>query len=120
MGNSNPSHIYTMSNVLLTRTSEKDLGVIMDNEMKLHTHTAYAIKKASMMLVLFRATFICLDGISVPNIFMELARRHLEYGNISWHPRFQGDKAEIEKVQRRATKLIPTLCHEPYEARFWS
>ena len=51
MGNSNPSHSYTMSNVPLTTTAEeKDLGVIMDNELKFHKHTAYAVKKASKML----------------------------------------------------------------------
>ena len=37
MGNSNPSHCYTMSNIPLTKTAEeKDLGVIMDNELKFH------------------------------------------------------------------------------------
>ena len=45
---------------------------------------------------------------------------HLEYGNVIWHPRFQLDKTEIEKVQRIATKLIPTLRHESYEARLRS
>ena len=41
MGNSNPSHSYTMSNIPLTRTAEeKDLGVIMDNKLKFHKHTA--------------------------------------------------------------------------------
>ena len=62
MGNSNPSHGYTMSNVPLTTTAaEKDLG-LMGNELKFH---------------------------------------------------------KIEKVQR-ATKLISTLQHDPYEAQLWS
>ena len=51
---------------------------------------------------------------------MAMVRPHLEYGNVIWHPRFQLDKIEIEKVQRRATKRIPTLRHEPYEARLRS
>ena len=70
MGNSTPSHTYTMSNIPLTRTAEeKDLGVIMDIELKFHKHTAYAVKKASKILELFRATFTCLDEITVPKIF---------------------------------------------------
>ena len=118
MGNSNPSHCYTMSNIPLTKTTEeKDLGVIMDNELKFHKHTAYAVKKASKMLGLFRVTFTYLDEITVPKIVMTMVRPYLEYGNVIWHPRFQLDKTEIEKVQRRATKLIPTLRHEPYEPR---
>ena len=85
------------------------MGVIMDNELNFHKHIAYAVKKASEMLGLFRATFTYLDKITVPKIFMAMVRPHLEYGNVIWHPRFQLDKTEIEKVQRRATKLIPTL-----------
>ena len=34
-----------------------------------------------------------------------------------WHPRYRGDKLEVEKVQRRATKLIPSISHLPYEDR---
>ena len=89
MGNSNPSHCYIMSNIPLTMTAEeKDLGVIMDNELKFHKHTAYAVKKASKMFGLFRATFTCLDEITVPTIFMAMVRPHLEYGNVIWYPAF--------------------------------
>ena len=104
-----------MNNVPLTKTAdEKDPGVIMDNTLKFHMHTAYAVKKSSKMLGLFRATFTCLDEITVPKICMAMVRPHLEYGNVIWHPRFKVDKAEIEKVQKRATRQIPTLRHEPY------
>ena len=76
MGNSNPSHSCTMSDVTLTIIAEKkDLGVIMDHKLKLRKHTAYyAVKKASMMLGLFRATFTCLDEITVPTICMAMVR----------------------------------------------
>ena len=44
--------------------------------------------------------------LTVPKIFfMATVRPHFEYGNVIWHPRFELDKAEIEKVQ------------SPYEAR---
>ena len=63
---------------------------------------------------------VWMDEITVPKIFMATVTPHLEYGNVIWHARFQLDKTEIVKVQRRATKLIPTLRHEPYEARLRS
>ena len=82
-----------MSNIPPTKTAEeKDLGVIMDNELKFHKHTAYAVKKASKMLGLFRATFTCLNEITVPKICMAMVRLHLEYGNVIWHPHFKVDK----------------------------
>ena len=61
------------------------------------------------------STFTCLHEITVPRLFTTLVRPHLEYGNIIWSPRFKMDSTGIEKVQRRATKLIPSLrnlCHE--------
>ena len=69
------------------------------------------------MLGLIRATFTRLDEITVPRLFTTLVRPHLEYGNIIWSPRFKMDSTEIEKVQRRATKLIPSLRNLCYEDR---
>ena len=92
MGNSNPSHCYTMSNIPLTKTAEeKDLGVNMDNELKFHKHSAYAVKKASKMFGLFRATFTCLDEITVPKIFMAMVRP-LDYR------RRRGDMLQVFRI----------------------
>ena len=51
----------------------------------------------------------CIDEATLARLFMTLVRPHLEYGNIIWHPRYRIDKIQIEKIQRRATKLIPHL-----------
>ena len=116
LGNSNPRHIYHMNEVALSADSEeKDLGVIIDEELKFHKHVAAAVKKSSRMLGIIRATFTCLDEITVPRLFTTLVRPHLEYGNIIWSPRFKMDSTEIEKVQRRATKLIPTSLSQALE-----
>ena len=41
----------------------------------------------------------------------------VEYGNVIWGPHFALDQQSLEKIQRRATKLIPTLQHVPYTDR---
>ena len=46
-----------------------------------------------------------------------MVRPHLEYGNVIWCPRLKRQSIEIEKVQRRATKLIPEICDLSYEDR---
>ena len=118
LGSSNTRHNYEMNTVpLATTTQEKDLGVIVDEELKFHPHVTQAVKKASRMLGLVRATFTCLDEITVPKLFTTMVRPHLEYGNVIWHPRFRRDKLEIEKIQRRATRLIPSLKGLSYEER---
>ncbi|CAF0978396.1 unnamed protein product [Brachionus calyciflorus] len=42
---------------------------------------------------------------------------HLEFAICSWSPYFEKDITEIEKVQHRATKLIPNLRNLEYEQR---
>ena len=118
LGNNNPKLDYKINGVsLATDTSEKDLGVIIDGELKFHSHIARAVNKASRMLGLVKTTFTCLDEITVPRLFSAMVRPHLEYGNVIWSPRYQTDSKEVEKIQRRATKLVPSLQSLPYEER---
>ena len=116
LGTANPSWEYHMNGTTLEATSdEKDLGVTVDRDLKFHLHVSKAVNKASRMLGLVRATFTCLDESTLPKLFTSMVRP--EYGNVIWSPRYQRDKLEIEKIQRRATKLIPKLREVPYKDR---
>ena len=44
-------------------------------------------------------------------------RPHLEYASVAWSARFKYSQDMIERVQRRATKVIPELKHLPYSSR---
>ena len=46
-----------------------------------------------------------------------MVRPYLEYGNVIWGAHFNGDMEAIEKIQKRATKMIPNLKHLPYKKR---
>ena len=48
---------------------------------------------------------------------MSMVRPHLEYGNIIWGPHFKQDMKAIERVQKRATRMIPTLKDRRYTER---
>ena len=118
LGSANERMKYQMgASTLETTTNEKDLGVIIDEQLKFHQHVTTAVNKASRMLGLVRATFTCLDETTIPRLFTTMVRPHLEYGNSIWYPRFRQDKVEVEKIQKPATKLIPNLKHLPYEDR---
>ena len=98
LGTDNPRLEYQMNSVtLMTDTAEKDLGVTIDNELKFHRHISNAVNKVSRMLGLVKATFTCLDEITVPRLFTAMVRPHLEYGNVIWSPRYLTDSKEIEK-----------------------
>ena len=118
MGSHNPRNVYDLNGEPLDSTpEEKDLGVIIDEGLKFHQHVAKAVSKASRMLGLVKHTFTCLDRTTVPLLFSTMVRPHLEYGNLIWSPRYRRDRLEIEKVQRRATKLICDIRNLPYQER---
>jgi len=50
-------------------------------------------------------------------IYNTYVRPHLEYCEQAWSPYLQKDKACLEKVQRRATKMVKGLKKLPYETR---
>ena len=118
IGNNNPCHPYVMNGSKLeTVDEEKDLGVIVDSELKFHKHTAAAVKKANMKLGMIKKSFANLDENILPILYTSLVRSHLEYGNLIWGPHFKGDAVAVVKVQRRATKLVRTIKDLSYEER---
>ena len=118
IGNSNPCYQYVMNGEKLEKVEEeKDLGVIVDSQLKFHKHTAAAVKKANMKLGMIKKSFAYLDENILPILYMSLVRSHLEYGNLIWGPHFKGDAVAVEKVQRRATKLVKTIKDLTYEER---
>ena len=54
---------------------------------------------------------------TIKQLYVSLVRPHLEYGNAVWHPHLKKHSQAIEKVQRRATKLLPWIKNQPYTDR---
>ena len=72
--------------------------------------------KPPQCLGLFRATFTCLDEITVPKICMAMVRTHLEYRNVILHPALKLIKQRQKKSKGEPQKVIQTWRHEPYKA----
>ena len=115
-GHNNPLKEYILNGQVLERTgAEKDLGVMVDDKLKFHIHTAFAVKKANRMLGIIRRTYVTRDAVTIPILYKSMVRPHLEYGNAIWGPCYVGDLKAVEGVQRRATKMISEvrdLCYE--------
>jgi ribonuclease P/MRP protein subunit RPP40 len=66
---------------------------------------------------LSRRTFNYLDEENFVLLYKAFVRPHLEYGNVVWSPHKVEQITALENVQRRATKLVPTIKDLPYEER---
>ena len=53
-----------------------------------------------------------------PIRYWSLVRHHVEYANSVWSPYKKCDIEQIEKIQRRATKLVISLKKLPYKERY--
>jgi len=118
LGRRNVNHVYHMRDVQLIQTSvEKDLGVHVDCHLKFREQAAAAISKASRILAVIRRSFSVIDETTLPLLFRAMVRPHLEYANTVWGPFNRNDQKRIERVQRRATRLVASVRDRPYEER---
>jgi len=118
-GGSRNSHVkyFMKGSALQETTEEKDLGIWINNDLKFSTHVAKAVSKANQILGLIRRSFTHIDCQLMKLLFTALVRPHLEYGNVIWHPFLQKDIQMLEKVQHRATRMVPGLAKMQYEDR---
>jgi len=62
-------------------------------------------------------TFVKKTKKMILELYKSLVRPHLEYAVQAWSPHLRKDVNLIERVQRRATRMILPLRHLPYEQR---
>ena len=102
---------------LETVREEKDLGVVIDSQLTFSKHISLKVNKANSIMGLIRRTFRHLDEQTFRGLFKALVRPHLEYAGTVWNPATKKDITALENVQRRATKLMPSLKQLSYEER---
>ena len=96
---------------------EKDIGVLVDEHLNFSRHIQTQVNKANSIMGLIRRTYTYLDERSFRYLFQALVRPHLEYAAAVWSPYKIRDIENIENVQRRATRLVPSLKSLDYPER---
>ena len=118
IGPGNTSMTYEMGGTILSITvKEKDLGVTMNANMKVSEQCRIAASKGNQVLGIIRRNITYKGKSLIVPLYKAIVRPHLEYCIQAWSSYLRKDIDMLEKIQRRATKLIPGLRDLRYEER---
>ena len=109
---------YEMGGTILGKTvKEKDLGVTMNANMKVSEQCRIVASKGNQVLGMIRRNITYKEKSFIVPLYKAIVRPHIVYCIQAWNPHLRKDIDMLEKIQRRATKLIPELIDFRYEER---
>ena len=118
IGHRNMDKEYKMGDAVPGRTTqENDLGETFSADMKVSEQCGIAASKGNQIIWLVRRIVTYKEKQLIVPLYKATVRPHLEHCIHAWRPYRKKDIYKLERIQRRATKMIPELKDLCYKSR---
>lgn len=118
IGTNNPRIVRFLNNVELQSVNEqKDLGVIITENLKWESHIFRCVKSANKIIYFITKAFKNHSTQMILKLYKSYVRPKLEHAHCIWNPYYIKDIELLERVQRKVTKIPIELQNLPYEIR---
>ena len=115
-GAARSTHVYSMTDHTTDETEtlqvthlERDLGVLVSDDLKLAAQCRAAAAKANWKFGIFKKAFVSRSERLWQVLYKTHIRPHLEHAIQAWSPYLRGDIAVLERVQRRVCNHMPSV-----------
>ena len=118
VGTNNQNYNYAMGNQNLAEVNQqRDLGVLIDKNLKWKSQVEASFKRANSVIGFISRNFHYKSKDIMLPLYTSLVRPHMEFAVQFWSPHLRGDVNKMERIQHRATKMIPELRNKDYPQR---
>jgi len=98
---------------------EKDLGIIISNDLKVSKRCTEAYAKANKMLGVIKRTIVYKTTDILLQLYKSLVRPRLECWISTWSPHYNKDKQLLKRIQHCFTLMLPGMEELSYTQRLW-